>query len=520
MTDNPLQEWPFLMTLPIELRVAQSLAQHFKRLTVGSKVAVQTPLVKEKYGQTPNFILNEWDIIYNSIKGERVNDVLHEIEMSNRAKFGPRSYCKPWVDRIDSVSEYFEKRSQNLYKMHDTLDKVLFKFEGSPRLRPISIEKAITFLKDGTNSGLPFNVKKGKIKHKLLINLDSIPDDLPCILFTRTQEGNKTRNVWGYPAKITLLETRFYQPLLNFQRDNSYWRGALLSAEETDRRISRIMNVLKRNLSDHCIISIDFSAFDASVQPFMINLAFDFIKTLFQPEYGEDIEYLKRLFMTIPLLTPEGIFRGVHGVPSGSTFTNEVDSIVQYLVAISTGLVLGVHLQIQGDDGLYLIKDSDVNDFLARFTSVGLQVNKSKTVIAKDHCTFCQKLYHFDYVNEDGTYSGIYPVYRALNRLIYQERWVNFKAYGLGGIDYYSLRAIAILENCKYHPLFEDFVRFVLSLDKSKLSFNPESLGKYCQLLKEGKGSGWTHSTQYGDSLKGLKSFKTIEVINRILAES
>lgn len=506
---NPV--YPFLDELPLTTEVRNSLRLHLNRIVEGSDQTLYTPLCKKTI--TSDEILERWDSIFKSNE-YKMNSVLLELESANREKFGSRSKCKPWVDRKASLLEYFSGKSG--YESFRFVNWSDFDID-SPRLRPISLESAITYLKNGTNSGLPFYTKKGKVKDRFASLYTSLKD-MPCILFTRTQEGDKTRNVWGFPIKDTTTETMFYQPLLTYQK-SKYWRAALISPEEIDKRVTKIISRCRKN-SGYVMVSVDFSAFDASISPLLVRMAFGYIKSLFQDEFHQDIDNICERFLTIPILTPDGVLSGLHGVPSGSTFTNEVDSLVQYLIAKSTGKLIDKGYQIQGDDGVYLIEESSLQDFIDAFSSNGLKLNVSKCHFSKDYCVYLQCLHHPDYTLSDGTIGGVYPVYRALNRLVHQERWSSFEKYGLSGLDYYSLRAICILENCKHHPLFEELVRFILELDKTKLNFSQESLSKYCQLLKEGPGAGGHFANQYGSDAKGLSNFATVKLIKRLQALS
>lgn len=142
-------------------------------------------------------------------------------------------------------------------------------------------------------------------------------------------------------------------------------------------------------------------------------------------------------------------------------------------------------------------------------------MNDSKSYISKDFIVYLQRLYDRYYL-KNGFIGGIYPLYRALNRILYQERYSDFMDYSLKGRDYYSLRTISILENCKYHPLFEEFVKFIYYKDKFKLSFTTEGLANYNRMTSNGTGTVGLINNQYGDSTKGINSFETIKVINKL----
>lgn len=493
----------FLRDLNLDQDVQSRLSTHLNSLISGNSEIYTTPLCKR---MSPQAILEEWDKIYNSNRN-KVNSVLHDLEMNNRDKFGPRSIAAPWSDRKSSLKEYFEVSRNNLPlpTRYDYLRS---------NLRPLSNKKALDLLKNNTNSGLPFYTRKSKVKEKTLREFDYLKYRKdPCVLFTRTQEAGKTRNVWGYPMIDTLIEAMFYFPLLDKQRKLS-WRAAVVSPDQVDKEITKMID--KALKTDRSLLSIDFSAYDSSVSPSLISESFNYIKSMYQSQYHDTIDLISKRFSTIGILTPDGVINGEHGVPSGSTFTNEVDSIVQYLIAKSSRLVSDEDMQIQGDDGVYVLASADVDGLISSFEDKGLNVNKSKSYVAKNYCVYLQNLYHPDYRLYSGKIGGIYPIYRALNRLIYQERWSKFEDVGLEGKDYYSLRAISILENCKHHPLFDEFVKFIFSIDKYSLSYTWKGLNKYTELVYQGTGTGGIIENQYGDKVRGLNSFETVKIINNL----
>lgn len=509
VSDNSNSPLNFLDSLHISNDVKRRLSNYLKSLIPGSNAIHMTPIC-ESHG--PEQLLLEWDSIFNS-KGKLINDTLRDLELLNKSKFGPRSIAKPWKTRKQALSEYFDDDRPYTFNFPPELSST------HKNLRPIDFRSAVSHLKNDTNSGLPYFIRKGSIKDKIKkMTLDEflykVGQAYPSILFTRTQEGDKTRDVWGYPIFLTIYEMMYYIPLLAYQR-NLLWRSALKGPEFVDRSISELIFKCV-NDSSKILVSIDFSSFDKTVLTGISNYAFDYIKSLFQSGCSYDIDNIKTYFQEGGLVTPDGIMYGKHGVPSGSTFTNEVDSIVQYIVAKSSNVTIDTSYQIQGDDGVYLINNGDYEKLISTFERAGLKVNTSKSYSSNDYCIYLQNLYHRDYIRSNGLVGGIYPTYRALCRILYQERFVNFLEDGIEGRDYYSIRTISILENCKYHPLFKEFVQFVLSKDKYLLAFSEGSVIKYDKIVNQGPGTGGFLNNQYGDVITGINSFETMRVIREL----
>jgi hypothetical protein len=490
--------YSFLYSLNLNKDVIRRLSLHLDRIVSGSNEVFLTPIGKDN---DPSVILKDFDKIFES-NLTKMNKPLRDLESFNRDKYGPRSIAKPWSERKQSLVDYFGFGEKlNLRSS----------FRGSNQLRPISLESSFNLLKNTTNSGLPYYTQKRKVKEMALSDYEHIYESkFPCILFTRTQEGNKTRNVWGYPIADTVKEQQYYYPLLSFQKKLS-WRSALIGPNAVDKAVTSM--VLQSGTSGLQLLSVDFSSYDSTVKYELQKLSFDYIKSLYQPSCSKDLDSIADRFATIGIITPDGVMSGQHGVPSGSTFTNEVDSIAQYLV--SSQVIGDTPFQIQGDDELYCLSEAKVNSLKDEFIRCGLQFNESKSSLAKDYAIYLQKLYHKEYCS-NGLIGGIYPVYRALCRIVFQERYSDFEDFGLLGVDYYSIRTISILENCKYHPLFRNLVEYVYKLDKYSLKFSNSSVSKYDRMLNLGKGAGAVVTNQFGDVVSGINSFETVKLIREL----
>jgi simple sugar transport system substrate-binding protein len=83
----------------------------------------------------------------------------------------------------------------------------------------------------------------------------------------------------------------------------------------------------------------------------------------------------------IGLITPDGVKDGPHGVPSGSTFTLEVNSIAQILIANTFEDIANTEFQVQGDDGAYSTDNPE--GLKKHFGEFGLTVNDEKSYISK-----------------------------------------------------------------------------------------------------------------------------------------
>lgn len=500
-----LKKFSFLKKLDLTEKVLLSAANQLIKTKEGDSEVFKTPLAKLC---DPIEVLVDWDEIFNANK-HKMNTILLDLERSNRSKFGPRSIAVPWAERSQSLKESFTNQD-------DSHIPKFYQLHGEADLCAISIEEAAGKMKANTSAGFPFLQKKGKVIKTLLENFDYYLDrEDPCALYTRTTEKKKTRNVWGYPFADTLFEMQFYAPLLVQQKKKSY-RSALVSPDRVAESITDL--ILKARSSSRIIYSVDFTAFDASVKYQYIIKAFEYFSRCFAPQFESLIRFVGERFYTIPICTPVAVFRGKHGVPSGSTFTNEVDSVVQIGIALTNKFIKEHECQVQGDDGVYIMAPEDIMQFEQSFLYAGLKLNLEKSCKSSDYAMYCQNLFHIDYI-VDGTIHGIYPTYRAINRILFQERFVNFSKAGIKGKDYYGIRCLSILENCKHHPLFEELVRFILKREKFSLDVSDDGLTRYCNALNLNYDTAINLNHQYGSNILGIRDFAAYKMVIKILSE-
>jgi hypothetical protein len=438
---------------------------------------------------------------------DSVNRVLRDIEHSQSEKLGPRSLAKPWSERKTSTLEYFGNESYS-----GIVGKANRSGDVNARLRPISFENALNYLWNNTNSGLPMLVKKKLAKdgYTRAIWESELREQYPAVLFTRTQEQRKTRDVWGYPMAEIVYETMYFQPLLEV-RKRLPWRAALNGPEAVSKAVTKMFD---NKSSSAQFVSIDFSGFDKSPPTDIIETGFANLRLNFQPGDSIDrgFDHIADRFVMIGLVTPDGVIELPHAVPSGSKLTNEEDSEIQYLIVLPLILTREVDhdFQIQGDDGAYSTEDPD--SLFSVFEDHNLEVNHSKSVVAPNYVVYLQNLFHEDYRNSQGI-PGIYPLFRALNRLFFMERWTDLDKIGISGEDFFSIRAISILENCKAHPLFIEFIKLIRRLDDRSLSFDLSSIHKYVKAM-ENRSGGLIN--QFSDNVRGIKDFDAYRILKEL----
>lgn len=182
----------------------------------------------------------------------------------------------------------------------------------------------------------------------------------PCLAFKRTQFNEKTRLVWGYPYSMTAIESLVGYPLLEKFKGGGTPMAFAMTTGALGTKL-RVASYHKR-----WAYSIDFSAFDATIPAKLIDIAFDIMSTWYrmdeiEPISGKTVKDIINLvrtyFIKTPIVMPDmNLYLGKrHGVPSGSLFTQLVDSIVNVIVCGAISSRFSMHVErreifVLGDD--------------------------------------------------------------------------------------------------------------------------------------------------------------------------
>lgn len=505
-----LKKFDFIKRLNIPEKRWPTIVSNLNDIIKGSDNKYITPLGKT---YDPIIVLFEWEKIYKA-NAHKLNAPLLEIEKEQRSSFGPRSIQKPWIERKPGLIASYHSQISNF-------DPPFYDFnDGKGSIAPISVSETLLKIRKNTNAGMPTLKKKGEVIDHLLANFDELRErEDPCMLFTRTAENGKTRNVWGYPFADIFYEMMFFVPFLEIMRDK-YWQASVISPVLVDNRITEMIKTALR--TNRMLYSVDFDGFDASVSWQTIVKAFEYVKSHFDPIFSSMIDKICKRFYTISIITPTGILRGNHGVPSGSCFTNLVDSIVQAATALTNDFIKEYEMMINGDDGVYILSKENIPTFENTWKTARLNLGTKKVNIAAEWCTYCQRFYHIDYIKDDFI-GGIYPTYRAINRLVWLEKFTILKKKGqkngISSRDYFGMRTLAILEQCKYHPLFEELVRFVLEREKFALDITEGGLVAYAESLRKGRQLADALNPSLDPSVMGIHDFESYKLIQKIIAE-
>jgi len=255
-------------------------------------------------------------------------------------------------------------------------------------LEPITdLDSIKSALKLTKSSGLPLMVSKLEslaysFDREHQIRLGSKKPN-PCVAYKRTQKDNKTRLVWGYPLEMTIMEARFARPLIGTFLDSRTTMAFGLQKYELGTYLKYNLKMYKH------ILCLDYSKFDSSISASLIATSFQILSTWFSEEdklkYGWDT--IVKYFIHTPIVMPDGHLYGGkdHGVPSGSYFTQLIDSIVNTILIGALGYAFKEETHwrsvfVLGDDCIFGVDRKldlkTVSRFLSRY-GVTLNVEKS-----------------------------------------------------------------------------------------------------------------------------------------------
>lgn len=244
----------------------------------------------------------------------------------------------------------------------------------------------------------------------------------------------KPRVVSAVSLPLIMAETRFANPLQRkFSTLNWYAGGK--NNHGIWIEILHMMSYFRTG----SWISLDYSKFDQSISDWLIYDAFDIIRQAFLDDGHFDDEIFRIVredFIHKVFIGPEGkLYESHKGVPSGSMFTQIVDSIVNRLMIKAIFHSLGwtegedYMMIIMGDDNLVYIRDNDperhldnISRMLAKCYGITCNVTKVERGLSSVAPKFLSRSWTPFGVDRDKT--------ELLLRLLYPESRRDYKGKG------------------------------------------------------------------------------------------
>lgn len=235
----------------------------------------------------------------------------------------------------------------------------------------------------------------------------------PDLAWTRTQLGTvedpKIRNVWGKAFENIILEGMQAYPLI--QQYRKLGEPMPIGMNYFKRLPTMINRTLFDGVNQYYGVGIDFKSFDSSIQPWLIEDAFAILKqNLTFPDIESELvwEYNKHFFIHTPVVMPDGRLWYKHlGVPSGSYFTQLIDSIANFIVTTYAQLKhygRSFKTYVLGDDSLFGVPIEfglpKMEYFAPHAATLGLLIHPDKGCIATrpseldflGHCAYGSKV--------------------------------------------------------------------------------------------------------------------------------
>lgn len=448
-----------------------SLRNYFERVVKGQPDVYRTTFYK---GKSVDWILKSWIPRLDGLKEKWPSLLEYEYDLAK--KVGPLSVMKPLSERMADIESYYDSILLESKPIpQQAIDAVVEEWRRGSGLRLRDRTHTVNTMKKSTNSGSPYFRKRRDVLDKTLkmivdtcgsysVSYNDKESFCNCaVLGWRGQEGGpnpedvKQRVVWMFPFSVNIAELQVYQPLIETaQRFN--FVPAWVSMEAVDKAITDLFDT--KDPKD-LIVCTDFSKFDQHFNASMQEGAKSILKALLTNDVksGWWLNAIFPIKYEIPLAIDwETMVTGKHGMGSGSGGTNADETLVhralQYEAAQAQNSQLNPNSQCLGDDGILSYPGITVEDVTRTYSSHGQEMNITKQYASTDDCTYLRRWHHKDY-RDNGICVGVYSTCRALGRLAEQERYYDPEVWGSKMV---ALRQLSIIENCKYHPLREEFV--------------------------------------------------------------
>lgn len=345
----------------------------------------------------------------------------------------PRSVYDP--SQLYSALERYATDSEENHHWSDELEfgfRMAFKIFAKPKshdlLSPLTdAQVTLQALKLNKSSGLPLMTTKAEALQYSFDREVQVRKGLkapnPCVAYKRTQKGNKTRLVWGYPLEMTIMEARFARPLIDQFKKRSTPMAFGMSKCELGARLHRYFEDQKGHT-----ICLDYSKYDTCVSAEMIRRAFVILATWFSREDQVELGWstMVSYFIHTPIVMPDGcLYTGKnHGVPSGSYFTQLVDSIVN--VALCYALKKRFKLTFSQKQ-LYVLGDDVILKHEGNFSLPKMAefLKKHGMILHDDEKTVIDSVHFLGAVWDKGKPDA--PLAELLSKAVFPE---NFRNYG------------------------------------------------------------------------------------------
>lgn len=365
---------------------------------------------------------------YVSLQDSKFSPHMEEREQKEVERF-----LLPWSERPawndwgpQTVESYYDVQPGALSTLERDISLFDEQYGITTSLLPFN--KAASRLPNASNSGLPWlqaawgaNIKGAVLAETRAQWAQDNPREIPPSMpMWRVDPPGKVRFAWAESKYEALYGAPFVYSIQDKMRRLTghtpflAWEGQAVVGNSLTRDLEK---------NDFEYLSCDYSKFDQTQSPQLLRqvgreLIHPMVKNAKTRMFDAWIENL----ISGPVITPNKVYTGEHGMPSGSVGTNFLDSINNALCI--TGYVDNYSLDnvkywVQGDDAVIRGRGVDPKDFSEFAQSeYGFVAHPDKQHFGHRECDFLQYSY---YVEND--YLPTYPVSRVGWRTIGHERF-------------------------------------------------------------------------------------------------
>nr|QXV86700.1 MAG: RNA-dependent RNA-polymerase [Picobirnavirus sp.] len=519
-----------LVTLPNEFLDVISnndgLQRYLEQLSIGRKMTPRSWLYEEL---EPNQVLDRWKERLSTLEnGDTFEKKVFQFDISQEAKWGPQGGIAPMSQLLPEIVEptfaqHSPARAFGSQEWRKAIEQVSYELSHDTKfgkLRPASYKRVIDDMRARdtleSNSGWPDFARRSlpDVRRSAIAAAeDGEWSEYPAIALFRNY-NQKTRLVWMFPMAANVFEGSFMQPIQSAiinSGDPFYvpWVGF----DGVRDRITQTYDDGK------FIYASDFSKTDEHFTWQATREVLKVLKVVFAQSYGKGLEDSLYRMHHIPLIVSDKqMLTGEHGVSSGSNWTNFIETVFD-------GIFANYVRSATGHSGLYAIGDDmawvsdNYDDAFSKDLEnlgkqVGQQVKADKTTNEPDSVKTLQRLFQRGYSRPDGMLRGVYSTVRALKSSVYPERFHRPEDWSS---NMFCARQYMILENCVDHPLFEEFVSFVVKGQKDLIPFARKSRSELNRIHRESKllpGLNPTYNQEKRDH--SLSDFAAIKVARNL----
>lgn len=508
-------------------QLSHGLSLYLHNLTRGRNMTPRSWLYEH---QEPLKVLAAWTKIMEAANNKtEFGEEFSSFDRKQVEKFGPQGGIPPidsqdcWdvIEPLYSSSEYDDAmRLKEWFPKADEFGKALF---GGDRLRkrPLSPESVVRDMarRDTltTNSGFPRFTRRMKTQKSEVADAKSLAAyAFPAVVLFRYYYG-KLRPVWMFPMATNLIEASFALEIQScIARSPLEWVRDYCTPWLGFEHVKRVLT--KQWPKEAAIVGGDTTKMDAHMRPAQMQLVYEIVKWLFQKKYWPALHRSIMHVNTIDLLYgyeagTEKIVKleGVHGLASGSSWTQLSETVLQLFMAY----IEGTQGQGIGDD-FYWMDDVQAEALVEHLAKFGLPANPAKQSVGTKDLTFLQRYFHQSFFSrEDGKVLGAYyPTIRALGSMIYPEKFHSPKVWSS---DMFCIRCFMILENCVDDPCFDEFVRFVTRGHKDLIPFAKKTATELNQIQKQARDvSGLFPNYNQEKLRRPLSEFASIKLAKQL----